>query len=243
MSTATLEVPTVNHRRDRWMLTGTTLLTYSIGLWIVTCNPLLANMVNHPPLVWNGLSPTQRFLLGIVLLIIGSTPRECLIRITVIASIIQTVNYLGMHDDDLDLESSRPYVFWRVVRRFAAAWIPFLSGRSVGGAPSIALTPFERITARYFVVKLLFMPMMIGFFFSTAQNLALMTSMGYGPPRMTIDYIQHIYLTCFDVLMLVDICWFAIGCSVETGTFSPVKMVDPYPSGWIAALACYPPMA
>jgi protein-S-isoprenylcysteine O-methyltransferase Ste14 len=42
--------------------------------------------------------------------------------------------------------------------------------------------------------------------------------------------------------MLVDCAWFSIGCSIESGTFSPVKMVDPYASGWLAALACYPPL-
>ena len=115
MSTTTLDRSTDSPRLDRWRLAGTTLLTYAVGLWIVTCNPFVRGMVDRSPITFDGLPLTGRMLLGILLLIIGSSPLECLIRIAVIAAVIQCLNYAGLRDDDIDMESNRPYVFWRAL--------------------------------------------------------------------------------------------------------------------------------
>jgi len=239
MSTTTLAVSTA--QRDRALVIGSTLLTYAVGLWFVLCNPLMAGMINRAPIAFRSETAAQLLLQGIFRLLVGSTAAECLVRITIVAAIVQTLNYIGTRDEDIDVEVCRPYVFWRSVGRFLAAYLPFFLGQSVDRTPFVKLTEYERVTARYFAVKLLFMPMMISFFFNTLQNVLTISSYPMGPSRLSVDYLQHFYLICFDLLMLVDIAWFALGCSMET-PLSPIKTVDPYPSGWLAALACYPPL-
>jgi protein-S-isoprenylcysteine O-methyltransferase Ste14 len=117
---------------------------------------------------------------------------------------------------------------------------PFLRRQRLDSPPSTSLTEYERITIRYFFVKLIFLPMMISFFYGTFQH--LLGNLPWQASAGTAQYYRHLYIVLFNILMLIDIGWFATGISMETKRFSPIKMVDPYASGWLVTLACYPPL-
>jgi protein-S-isoprenylcysteine O-methyltransferase Ste14 len=109
--------------------------------------------------------------------------------------------------------------------------------------PSTSLTEYERITVRYQLVKLLFVPMMVSFCFNNLQSLISDAQSPFGDFDLSSpSFIRHVYLTVFMALMMIDVVWFATCCTMETGRFSPVKIVDPYAAGWLITLACYPPL-
>lgn len=223
------------------MITGSAALTYAVGLWIVLDNPFLFRLIYHPPITWEDVTPVGDWIVTFLVIVLGHTPVECLVRIGVTALVIQSLTAFTVDGPEIDMERYRPYVFWRALYRFAAGCAPFLSGRRLNGPPSTSLTEYERVTIRYFFAKLIFMPMMIGFFFGNLQSVISEIGIYSGPHSFTVPYLQYVYLLAFRILILVDVAWFAIGCSLETERFSPVKMVDPYASGWIVTLACYPP--
>lgn len=227
---------------ERISLSASAGLTYAVGLWITLGNPYIARMIGHPPISWSNLPPWASVLLQVVLLAIGRTPCECLWRIAVIGFLVQSAIAFTIDGPEIDMERYRPYVFWRAIYRFLAACAPFLRGRRLDAPPSTSLTEYERVTVRYFFVKLIFMPMMIGFFFGNLQALLNVIDTPFGPAILSANYIRNVYLLIYRLIILVDVAWFCIGCSIETDRFSPIKTVEPYASGWLVTLACYPPL-
>ncbi len=146
--------------------------------------------------------------------------------------------------DEPDLTRYRPYVFWQAIFKFGRQCVPFLKNQNLTGPPSTALTEYERITVRYLFVRLIFFPMMVCFFYRNLQHLLGNISAPFQPMGLeSTTNIRHYYALFFETIMGIDIAWFATGISMETKKYSPVKMVDPYASGWLAALLCYPPLS
>jgi len=97
------------------------------------------------------------------------------------------------------------------------------------------------VTVRYYFVKLIFVPIMAGFLYANIQELISMAQISV-PVHYTVQGIVQTYMFAYMGLMVVDVIWFALCSMVETKRFSPIVTVDPYASGWIVSMICYPPL-
>jgi protein-S-isoprenylcysteine O-methyltransferase Ste14 len=243
MSTQETAISVASFRSDSLRMCGSAALTYAAGLWIVLFNPSIYSQNYRGPINLNNLPVIAHIFLAIFFFVIGKTPAECLLRVAAIALTIQVICAYSDDKDKINLEDYRPYVFWRAIYRFLVGCKPFLLGKAVDSPPSTSLTEFERVTVRYFFVKLIFLPMMIAIFYGNVQQVIGLFGAPYNAGHLTSSaHIERLYEAAYYVLMTIDVGWFAICCSMETSKYSPVKTVDPYASGWLVTLACYPPM-
>lgn len=228
---------------ERLSICGSAALTYAVALWLIIGNPFIAAQIYHPPITIVNMPYGPMIFLRYLLLIIGMTPFDCLIRIAIVALIIQTVNAFTADGPEIDMERYRPYVFWRALYRFLASCSGFLRGRDLDGPPTTSLTEYERVTIRYFFAKFIFLPMMVAMFFGNLQTLIAASWLPVGYQSFSSPYyISHVYILFFRTIILIDVAWFAVGCCMETSRFSPIKTVDPYAAGWLVTLCCYAPL-
>ncbi|HEY3330554.1 MAG TPA: hypothetical protein VGK19_11065 [Capsulimonadaceae bacterium] len=238
----TSDPPTGDLHTLRIRMFAATTATYLVGLAIVQHNPLFVQMVGRAPIKIENVGYQGHLLVHTLLTIIGDNPGLCLVRLAIAALVVQGIKVFLADPTELEPERYRPYVFWRAAYRFLGSIWPFLSRRRLDGPPTSSLTEYERVTVRYFGVKLLFLPIMVSFFFGNLQGFLSQVCAPNGPASFSVPFIHKMYLNWYMTIMLADVAWFAICCAIETRRFSPVVTVDPYASGWIINMACYPPL-
>jgi len=221
---------------------GAAFLTYAVGLWIVTCNPYFCHLIDHEPLSWSKNFPLAAHMpLALFTFVVGSTPVACLTHMAIAGLIVQGLKLNEMDTEDLTLETYRPYVFWRALYRFFRSVQPFLQSRDVDAPPQSSLTEYERVTCRYYLAKIIFLPFMVGIFYGNLQGVLNQIAGYYTTPHVTALWVHELYIMYYSFIMMFDVGWFAVGSSMET-EISPIRTVDPYASGWLVALLCYPPL-
>jgi protein-S-isoprenylcysteine O-methyltransferase Ste14 len=99
-----------------------------------------------------------------------------------------------------------------------------------------------KTAALSYVVKFFFLPLMLNFFFSHAQG--FLTDW----KRMDIHqsffsfFWQSGYHLIFNLIFVIDTLVFAFAYTFEFRFLhNRIKSVDPFISGWVVALICYPP--
>jgi protein-S-isoprenylcysteine O-methyltransferase Ste14 len=244
MSTDTVAVSPASTTRTRFLMIGATALTYAVALWIVAFNPYCLTLNDRPPMVLPANMPAgaANAVFTVFLVLFGKTPIQCLTRLAVVAILIQIVSVASLDDSEVSVDRCRAYVFWRAIYRFLRDCMPFLRRTDLSAPPSTALTEDERVTVRYYFVKLIWVPVLTGYLYGNLQDLAY--RIANFPQQLTytaVDVMQ-VYMVAFMSLMVVDVIYFTFCSMVETKRFSPIVTVDPYASGWLVSMACYPPL-
>ncbi|MGO8669824.1 MAG: methyltransferase family protein [Capsulimonadaceae bacterium] len=219
---------------------GAAVLTYGVGVWIIAGNSYFRSFVDRDPLTWGAHIPMGwTIVLAVFAIVVGRTPIECMIHLAVIASLVQAIKLLDPSVEHVGLKRYRPYVLWHTLARFMRACLPFLLGRNLS-EPKTFLREYERVTARYFLVKLIFVPFLIGIFYGNLQDL-LNRIDRYRRFTPNAAGIGEAFMIYYMAIMVLDVAWFCTACAIET-PFGRIRTVDPYASGWFVTLICYPPM-
>jgi protein-S-isoprenylcysteine O-methyltransferase Ste14 len=103
----------------------------------------------------------------------------------------------------------------------------------------------ERRAALTLVLKLVFVPMMVGFLIANAeeamQHWSAVVSEG-SAKLYPIHLDARLYLLLISLLFAIDVFIFTLGYMVEVPTLdNEIKSVDPTALGWFSCLICYPP--
>jgi len=99
-----------------------------------------------------------------------------------------------------------------------------------------------RTAALSFLVKFFFLPLMLNFFFSHFQSfLASWKGMDIHQSFFSFFW-QSGYHLIFNLIFIIDTVVFAFAYAFEFRFLrNNIKSVDPFVSGWVVALICYPP--
>ncbi len=99
-----------------------------------------------------------------------------------------------------------------------------------------------RTAALSYLVKFFFLPLMLNFFFQHFQNLHELWRTA-DPSQSFISFFwQWGYDFIYQAIFLIDTVVFAFAYTFEFSFLrNRIKSVDPFVSGWVVALICYPP--
>jgi len=97
----------------------------------------------------------------------------------------------------------------------------------------------NKLSLRYFLLKMIFMPMLITFFYANVQGLYFYI-INYSKALSEEESFRIIFLGLVSFILLIDTAFFVIGYSFEF-TRSKIRSVDSTFFGWLVALMCYPP--
>ncbi len=107
---------------------------------------------------------------------------------------------------------------------------------------STELKSAARTAALSYIVKFFFLPLMLNFFFSHAQSfLAFWRSADVYQDPLNFFWESGYHLI-FHLIFVIDTVIFAFAYAFEFRFLrNTIKSVDPFVSGWVVALICYPP--
>ena len=105
-----------------------------------------------------------------------------------------------------------------------------------------SLKSSAKTAALSYIVKFFFMPIMVNFFFDHWQHfLTAWRNSGSGQPFWQFFWDSGYYLV-FNLIFIIDTLIFAFAYTFEFRLLkNKIKSVDPFLSGWVIALICYPP--
>lgn len=99
-----------------------------------------------------------------------------------------------------------------------------------------------RVAMLSVVLKFYYIPLMLSFFvgnFQIVERLWNNAPTGLSLPMLFMDWM---YFLIYNAIFLLDVTIFSIGYLFEAKWLgNTIKSVDPYVSGWVFALICYPP--
>ncbi|MFA6423439.1 MAG: hypothetical protein WCW17_03245 [Patescibacteria group bacterium] len=140
----------------------------------------------------------------------------------------------------INLNESRPYVFLKSIFKFLKNNAKFILGKNVLQFKN-NFSDYEKINARYFLLKLFFLPIMINFFFDNFSGIFIHLD-DYSHSNNNLDLLyKNGYLLILSSLLLIDTIYFVFGYAFEFQKYSKIRSVEPTILGWVVALACYPP--
>lgn len=138
-------------------------------------------------------------------------------------------------------EPTKCFLLLQVLKRYFFDFKKFLDNPQ----SSFSKISHEEKTAILFiVVKILFVPMMLNFFFGNYQLVSqYLKSANQVEDLYNINnFSNFIYPLAFYLLLLVDTIYFSFGYLVEAKFLkNKVRSVEPTFFGWIVAILCYPP--
>lgn len=104
----------------------------------------------------------------------------------------------------------------------------------------------EKISALFYLVKLVFTPVMLKFLIdntSSSLNLFSAFSITNWPGLTKINILKFYFPLIFHLMLILDTLIFSFGYIFESLRLkNVVKSVEPTALGWMAALICYPPL-
>lgn len=96
----------------------------------------------------------------------------------------------------------------------------------------------EKVALRAVAVKAFFLPLMVGWSVFHFQNLGESAQTLWGEFSF-----RHLYMFLFFAVLVGDVGCYTIGYAVEHPKLgNEIRSVEPTWQGWLAALACYPPL-
>jgi protein-S-isoprenylcysteine O-methyltransferase Ste14 len=144
---------------------------------------------------------------------------------------------------DVSLEKERVYLIASGLKKL----VSFIFVKDLKKESSI--TKDEKVSLLFYLVKLYFTPVMMGFLVGNTQALinSLNTLPVFGKTiavKATTESVTKLYFYfIFYVILVVDTFIFAFGYLFESPALkNVVKSVEPTAFGWLVALACYPPI-
>ncbi len=107
-------------------------------------------------------------------------------------------------------------------------------------------SPENRAAARTavlsFLVKFFFLPLMLNFFFSHVQGFLSFWKSADPHQSFTFFFWESGYHIIFHLIFIIDTAVFALAYAFEFRFLrNTIRSVDPFVSGWVVALICYPP--
>ncbi|MFH0801548.1 MAG: methyltransferase [bacterium] len=213
---------------------------YLAGLFIYTFSPYYGNFISTERFDYAVFPEIVRPFFEALFAVIGQNTQEFLWRAYLCYLLYSLFNVL-FQPRKIELERYRPYVFWRVLGSAISAGLPFLKGDMQKSGPPFKWSQAERTTVLCFLLKFFYIPVMTNFLFSNIKllfvNYDKITMIGIGLPQI----IEAVYFSMLYILLIVDTGFFTFGYIFEIKGKSEFRSVDPYFTGWLAALMCYPP--
>ncbi|MFA6458638.1 MAG: methyltransferase [Patescibacteria group bacterium] len=100
-----------------------------------------------------------------------------------------------------------------------------------------------RTAALSYLVKFFFLPLMLNFFFQHFQKLLELWHTANPDQSFVSFFWQWGYDFIFQTIFLIDTAVFAFAYAFEFRFLhNRIRSVDPFVSGWVVALICYPPL-
>ena len=110
--------------------------------------------------------------------------------------------------------------------------------RAMYHLPTRAPSKDEKVALLATLVKAFFLPLMAAWFFANGADFFRHADRFWDQGR----FFAHGYWTFFNLILLIDVTFFAIAYSVEHPALgNDIKSVEPTILGWVVALICYPP--
>ena len=140
------------------------------------------------------------------------------------------------------IENERVYLIYNGVKKlFAWIFVNKIKKDSL-------ITKEEKVSLLFYLVKLYFTPVMIGFLvgnttslinsFNTISNLHKTNSLAI----TRVNLLSYFFPFIFYIILALDTLIFSFGYVFESSSFkNVVKSVEPTALGWLIAIACYPP--
>jgi protein-S-isoprenylcysteine O-methyltransferase Ste14 len=141
-----------------------------------------------------------------------------------------------------EYQESKEVVFLSVLYRFPRVIIQLIKQKP--DSTVFLHNPFnhkETLAILSIVVKVLFFPLMFSFFLGHWNSLISLLS---SPEQLyfSVSYFDWLYNCLFHYIFLIDTAIFSFGYLFESQYLkNDIKSVDPFLSGWLLALICYPP--
>lgn len=189
--------------------------------------------VYGPVLLLYTFVPYYRSFLDVTFLSLGISPVDILLMLLCVFSILLFL----MPVSPGALARSRVYKTYRAIAKVARA---FFSGHL-----RPALNHDETVSLALFLVKFIFVPIMLKFFienFTTVLVSQRVFSLSFhnNSPEF---FFTMLYPALLGGLLLVDTTYFLVGYLVESKALhNEVRSVDTTFLGWFSALVCYPPL-
>ena len=104
----------------------------------------------------------------------------------------------------------------------------------------------EKTALLFFIVKFLYLPIMLNFVFNNYNNFHnFILDINRRELMFNIDSFNDlVFPAALTTLFLIDVLFFAFGYTFEAGFLrNKIRSVEPTVLGWFAALACYPPLS
>jgi protein-S-isoprenylcysteine O-methyltransferase Ste14 len=216
-------------------------ILYGIALLVYLNFPFYKDFIYKTPINTSLLS--SDFLIGVanfLTMIFGNNPWSMIWHLYVyylICGFLWFVFY-----DGADIENTKTLIFWRVIKKIFLNFRNFFI-KNESGMPDFQITPKEKSIALFFLVKLIYVPLMSVFFFNNGRALLANGHKFFFNWPITIKgQIILIYYFIFDIILTIDTVYFLFGYLFEFKSWkNELRSVEPTFLGWAVALACYPP--
>jgi len=142
-----------------------------------------------------------------------------------------------------NIKDSRALVFWQAIIKIILGWKNFFSKYFDAGLPSVQISPQEKSTVLFFLVKLIYIPIMANFFFGNIGDFFTNVEKIFSHTHLRMQgQISEVYFCVFYAILIIDTTYFLLGYLFEFKSWkNELRSVEPTLFGWIVALACYPP--
>lgn len=226
------------HAARAYFFSGNAL--YLLGLFIYTFTPYYRNFISTERFDYAVVPDAVRPFFEALFAVIGQNTHELLWRLYFCYLLYALFNVF-FQSRKIDPARYRPYIFWKVLGSAFRSGLPFLKGDVQKSGPPFNWSQAERTTVLYFILKFFYVPVMTNFLFSNAKlffvNYDKIGMIGIGLPQI----IEATYFSILYVFLIVDTGFFTFGYLFEIKGKSEFRSVDPYFTGWLAALMCYSP--
>lgn len=110
--------------------------------------------------------------------------------------------------------------------------------RAIFNLPRRMPQPEEKVALLATLVKAFFLPLMVAWFFANGADFFRHAERFWDQGQ----FFSHGYWTLFNLILLLDVAFFAIAYSVEHPALkNEIRSVEPTLLGWTVAIICYPP--
>jgi hypothetical protein len=216
------------------------ILVYGSAMALYVLNPYYKGFILSNPVNITLLPEVVQPFFQVFFSIVGWSPWEVIFNLFFVYMVVSLFICLF---SKTDITRDRPYIFMRGLVSVCRQVPAYLSSLGKDTSVKINITQEEKVTALFFLVKLVYLPVMLNFAFgnfsSVVQDINNISSVG-----LTIElWTKYGYFLLFNIMFLVDTLFFTFGYMFESKSLkNEVRSVEPTFLGWLVALACYPPL-
>lgn len=234
----------INSRIKRLQLSLTAyfcgVIVYGSAIALYALNPYYQNFISRKSIDIALLPEIAQPFLRAFFFIIGWSPWEVICNLFMVYIVVSLFLCLFSKSN---ITRERPYIFIRGIIAVAKQFPAYLSNLGKNTPVSINISSEEKTTALFFLVKLIYLPIMLNFAFDNLG--AVITDINnISLPGLTLELgTRYGYFLLFNILFMIDTFFFTFGYMFESRSLNnEVRSVEPTMLGWLAALVCYPPL-